>query len=166
MFYGRTQYDPVYIIAQIASIQAIFYVTLGALLWVLVGKGKQCTICPCRRRTKVDLYPHCRAICWQAHPILHLQQCLAQGWWLDGGAVKLGDSCCNCHLYCNHCKYVWRIYAFLVDGTVLQHTYSCIVAHMQIERAKKCLDFSFTVYFIHVMACICYAGVPHQWQWY
>ena len=38
MFYGTTQYDPIYIIAQIASIQAIFYVTLGALLWVLVGK--------------------------------------------------------------------------------------------------------------------------------
>lgn len=38
MFYGTAQYDPVYIVAQIASIQAIFYVTLGALLWVLVGK--------------------------------------------------------------------------------------------------------------------------------
>ena len=47
MFYGRTQYDPVYIIAQIASIQAIFYVTLGALLWVLVGKGRQCITRPC-----------------------------------------------------------------------------------------------------------------------
>ena len=39
MFYGRTQYDPVYIVAQIASIQAIFYITLGALLWGLVGEG-------------------------------------------------------------------------------------------------------------------------------
>jgi hypothetical protein len=38
MFYGTSQYDPVYIIAQIASIQAIFYITLGALFWFLVGK--------------------------------------------------------------------------------------------------------------------------------
>lgn len=37
---------------------------------------------------------------------------------------------------------------------------------MQVERAKKCLDFSFTAYFIHFVACTLYAGVPKQWQWY
>ncbi len=38
MFYGTSQFDPVYIVAQIASIQAVFYITLGALFWLLVGK--------------------------------------------------------------------------------------------------------------------------------
>lgn len=129
MFYGRTHYDPVYIIAQIASIQAIFYVTLGALLWVLVGKGTQCTICPCRNSRKFGFYPHCRAICWQTHPIFHLQQCLAQGWWLDGGAVELGDSCCDCHLYCNRCKYVWRICAFLLDTGMCYSAFTVVFWH-------------------------------------
>ena len=36
---------------------------------------------------------------------------------------------------------------------------------MQVERAKKCLDFSFTAYFIHFVACTLYAGFPKQWQW-
>ena len=38
MFYGTSQYDPIHIIAQIASIQAIFYITLGSLFWLLVGR--------------------------------------------------------------------------------------------------------------------------------
>ncbi len=38
MFYGTSQFDPAYIVAQIASIQAVFYITLGALFWLLVGK--------------------------------------------------------------------------------------------------------------------------------
>lgn len=54
MFYGRSQYDPIYIIAQIASIQAIFYVTLGALLWVLVGKGSHSIVRPCCRGREVS----------------------------------------------------------------------------------------------------------------
>ena len=43
MFYGTSQYDPIHIIAQIASIQAIFYITLGALYWLLVGKLELCS---------------------------------------------------------------------------------------------------------------------------
>lgn len=35
-----------------------------------------------------------------------------------------------------------------------------------VERAKKCLDFSFTVHFIHVVACISYAGFPRRWEWW
>lgn len=37
MFYGATIWDPVLIIAQIVAIQCLFYVSLGLLLWVLLG---------------------------------------------------------------------------------------------------------------------------------
>lgn len=35
-----------------------------------------------------------------------------------------------------------------------------------IERAKKCLDFSFTLYFIHLFICIIYGGWPSSITWW
>ncbi|KAL0035253.1 hypothetical protein WJX79_008720 [Trebouxia sp. C0005] len=95
MFYGTSQYDPVYIIAQIASIQAIFYITLGALFWLLVG-------------------PYASG--------LTLSYLFSSVWLQVGG---------------------WMV-----------------------ERAKKCLDFSFTVHFIHIVASASYAGFPRRWEWW
>lgn len=114
MFYGRTQYDPVYIIAQIASVQAIFYITLGALLWVLVG--------PYAGR-------------------LTLSYIFSSAWLKVGG---------------------WMVVLSSLGTAVI----TAISIALIVERAKKCLDFSFTVYFVHVAACVCYAGVPRHWQWW
>lgn len=35
-----------------------------------------------------------------------------------------------------------------------------------IERAKKCLDFSATVYVIHLFLCIAYGGWPSSITWW
>eukprot|EP00946_MAST-07B_sp_MAST-7B-sp1_P002179 g2179.t1 len=35
-----------------------------------------------------------------------------------------------------------------------------------VERAKKCWDFAFTVYFIHWMSCVCFDGFPSSWTWW
>ena len=35
-----------------------------------------------------------------------------------------------------------------------------------VERAKKCLDFTFTAHFIHLCACSMYEGWPHSWEWW
>lgn len=35
-----------------------------------------------------------------------------------------------------------------------------------IERAKKCLDFSATVYIIHLLICIIYGGWPSSVTWW
>lgn len=32
-----------------------------------------------------------------------------------------------------------------------------------VERLKKCLDFTFTLYFIHVIICSLYEGFPVEW---
>lgn len=38
MFYGAVKWDPVLIIAQIIAIQCLFYMSLGLLLWLLLGE--------------------------------------------------------------------------------------------------------------------------------
>ena len=35
-----------------------------------------------------------------------------------------------------------------------------------VERAKKCLDFAFTLYFIHFLASWKIAGFPLDWRWW
>lgn len=37
---------------------------------------------------------------------------------------------------------------------------------MIVERAKKCLDFTSTLYIIHVAICSFYDGIPHNWEWW
>lgn len=35
-----------------------------------------------------------------------------------------------------------------------------------VERAKKCLDFTSTLYIIHLGICCFYDGVPQNWEWW
>ncbi|CAN0263554.1 unnamed protein product [Ectocarpus sp. 8 AP-2014] len=37
---------------------------------------------------------------------------------------------------------------------------------MIVERAKKCLDFTSTLYILHVAICSFYDGIPHNWEWW
>ena len=38
----------------------------------------------------------------------------------------------------------------------------CIV----VERAKHCLDFAATFYFVHLCCCLVYDGLPENWEWW
>lgn len=40
--------------------------------------------------------------------------------------------------------------------------YLCVV----IGRAKKCLDFTATVYFVHFMNCTVFGGIPSGFTWW
>mmetsp|Transcript_24091 Transcript_24091/g.80975 ORF Transcript_24091/g.80975 Transcript_24091/m.80975 type:complete len:168 (-) Transcript_24091:1820-2323(-) len=35
-----------------------------------------------------------------------------------------------------------------------------------VERAKKCLDFTFTFHFVHLLSCCYYSGFPTSWEWW
>jgi uncharacterized membrane protein HdeD (DUF308 family) len=35
-----------------------------------------------------------------------------------------------------------------------------------VERAKKCLDFTLTLYFVHYCCCCAYGGCPHRSEWW
>ncbi len=92
---------------------------------------------------------------------------MAEGWGVDGAVVELGHSCCHCGLHCFRCE--------LPAGTepapehllclLWTEVLSAAALLLQVERAKKCLDFSFTVHFIHIVTCISYAGFPRRWEW-
>mmetsp|Transcript_7425 Transcript_7425/g.12485 ORF Transcript_7425/g.12485 Transcript_7425/m.12485 type:complete len:148 (+) Transcript_7425:87-530(+) len=35
-----------------------------------------------------------------------------------------------------------------------------------VGKSKKCVDFTFTVFFIHTVACTFYESFPLNWEWY
>jgi len=53
--------------------------------------------------------------------------------------------------------------------TVSVHLLSAILTAFYIvhvvERSKKCLDFSSTVYINHFIFCSCFAGIPRNVEW-
>lgn len=44
MFYGASVWDPWLIIAQIVTVQCLYYLSFGLLLYLLLGKRKSCDI--------------------------------------------------------------------------------------------------------------------------
>eukprot|EP01039_Chlorochromonas_danica_P001083 gene1084-1173_t len=35
-----------------------------------------------------------------------------------------------------------------------------------VEKSKKCVDFTFTFYFLHIICCTAYQEFPLDWQWW
>mmetsp|Transcript_2402 Transcript_2402/g.3999 ORF Transcript_2402/g.3999 Transcript_2402/m.3999 type:complete len:151 (-) Transcript_2402:74-526(-) len=35
-----------------------------------------------------------------------------------------------------------------------------------VEKAKKCVDFTFTLYLIHILVCCFYFQFPLEWEWW
>ena len=35
-----------------------------------------------------------------------------------------------------------------------------------VEKSKKCVDFTFTVYFLHIVICSIYSEFPLVWEWW
>lgn len=35
-----------------------------------------------------------------------------------------------------------------------------------VEKSKKCVDFTFTLFFIHTFVCTFYESFPLNWEWY
>jgi len=36
----------------------------------------------------------------------------------------------------------------------------------QLLSLSQCLDFAVTVFVVHLVVCLCYAGFPHSWAWW
>lgn len=60
----------------------------------------------------------------------------------------LFDSLCNDLLVCLDCSYSAGYLVFLI------------------ERAKKCLDFSVTLFVVHLFVCMLYGGLPSSVTWW
>ncbi len=35
-----------------------------------------------------------------------------------------------------------------------------------VEKSKKCVDFTFTLFFIHTVVCTFYESFPLNWEWW
>ena len=49
----------------------------------------------------------------------------------------------------------------MITGVIGAHLLSIVV-----EKSKKCVDFTFTVYFFHVIFCCIYQEFPLVWEWW
>ncbi|XP_047316951.1 protein SYS1 homolog [Impatiens glandulifera] len=56
----------------------------------------------------------------------------------------------------------WCVIASFVFSSILGAVYMLYL----VERAKKCLDFSATIYIIHLFICIVYGGWPSSITWW
>ena len=43
---------------------------------------------------------------------------------------------------------------------------SAVLLAIIVEKSKKCLDFSVTLFLIHLVSCIFYAGIPMKLDWW
>lgn len=109
MFYGTRQFDPIFITAQIASVQCIFYITLGALLWLLVGEHSA-EHRGVNARDMVSQTSHDYAAAFtrshhrKAYASLLAQQLLGASWGMVCGSVKRRHSSLQCSCNCLDCK--------------------------------------------------------------
>jgi Integral membrane protein S linking to the trans Golgi network len=44
--------------------------------------------------------------------------------------------------------------------------HSAVLLAIIVEKSKKCLDFSLTLFLIHLGICTAYAGMPRTWDWW
>ena len=43
---------------------------------------------------------------------------------------------------------------------------SAVLLAIIVEKSKKCLDFAFTLFVIHLGFCTAYDGMPRTWDWW
>ena len=113
MFYGTSVWDPVLIVAQIASVQALFYINLCTALYVFLGGST-------RGPLTLELVFDYRTL-----------------------------------------RGVFPIAAYLVSALA-----GSVVLYFVVERTKKCLDFTLTLYLFHFVGCSFYGGFPLSVEWW
>lgn len=117
MFYGAMVWDPWLIVAQIACLQCLHYLSLGGFLWLFVG-------------THVPTLTLAYFFSYEA-----ITARTVTGW------------CTMLAFLCNAMAGA----AFLL---------------VIVERTKKCLDFTATLYVIHTFLCVVWGGVPVTLIWW
>ncbi|GER44992.1 protein SYS1 [Striga asiatica] len=117
MFYGTVTWDPWLIVAQIACLQCLYYLSLGLFLSILVGP----------RVAKMSLV-----------------------YFFDFATITASSLT------------GW----FVIASIVLSSIAGAVFLVYIVERAKKCLDFSATLYIIHLLICLAYGGWPSSITWW
>lgn len=117
MFYGTVVWDPWLIVAQIVTLQCLYYLTLGVFLSLLVGT----------RVSRMSLV-----------------------YFFDFATISIATVT------------GWCVIASFLLSAIAGAAYMLYL----IERAKKCLDFSATLFIVHLVLCILYGGWPASISWW
>eukprot|EP00850_Spirogloea_muscicola_P016460 SM000133S26826 [mRNA] locus=s133:395880:397073:+ [translate_table: standard] len=161
MFYGAAVWDPWLILAQIATLQCLFYLTLGALLALLVGSHAP---------ARFDLALFFDAAALDAttpagcSAILAFAGTAAAGSGHAseaGAAMALGAPHGN-DVHVSAIPHRWPLLRRPLALPLCRAGYLLVI----VERAKKCLDFTATTYIIHLALCTAYAGLPATFTWW
>lgn len=193
MFLGPNVWDPWQIIAQIVAVQCLYYLSYGLLLWGLLGETAALIGCSLLPTNCAEQHSHLNiseASAAAAGPYvdgLELKHLFDwrwltlhefRGWMLATGVVlnsilaalyimvlvssplKLAPLSCRCHLML---FLVQKLPVGQPGVTSVNKASASLEA--QVQRAKKCLDFSATIYILHFAAVAAYAGFPKRLEW-
>lgn len=63
--------------------------------------------------------------------------------------------------------YIWSSEGWIDNSAVLLSSITgSLLLAIIVEKSKKCLDFSVTLFFIHIIVCTIYDGIPKTWDWW
>lgn len=54
----------------------------------------------------------------------------------------------------------------VICNSLIVSLFGAVSLLVVVERARKCFDFAFTVYFLHFIATLSYSGFPLSWDWW
>ena len=62
---------------------------------------------------------------------------------------------------------VWSVKGWADNSAILlSYIAGAVLLATIVEKSKKCLDFSVTLFLINLMVCSLYAGIPATWDWW
>lgn len=62
---------------------------------------------------------------------------------------------------------VWSALGWIDNAAVLTSSFvGSLLLAVIVEKSKKCLDFSVTLFLIHIILCSVYGGFPATWDWW
>eukprot|EP00543_Licmophora_paradoxa_P000260 CAMPEP_0202455942 /NCGR_PEP_ID=MMETSP1360-20130828/13337_1 /ASSEMBLY_ACC=CAM_ASM_000848 /TAXON_ID=515479 /ORGANISM="Licmophora paradoxa, Strain CCMP2313" /LENGTH=181 /DNA_ID=CAMNT_0049075637 /DNA_START=61 /DNA_END=606 /DNA_ORIENTATION=+ len=62
---------------------------------------------------------------------------------------------------------VWTWQGWIDNSAIIfSYLFGALLLAIVVEKSKKCLDFSVTLFMIHLISCVWYAGVPKNFDWY
>lgn len=53
-----------------------------------------------------------------------------------------------------------------IAATVIAALFGSLLLSLIVEKSRKCLDFTFTLYLVHLIVCSAAKGVPETWDWW
>ncbi|KAL7491167.1 hypothetical protein ACHAWT_000653 [Skeletonema menzelii] len=62
---------------------------------------------------------------------------------------------------------VWSAEGWIDNAAILMSSLiGAVLLAIIVEKSKKCLDFSVTLFLIHIVTCSIYGGFPSTWDWW